>query len=180
MTAGQAIVLNGTSSAGKTTLGRVLQDRLDGWWLLVGVDTLITAMPWRMYGTPDGHTIRPDGTVEVGPGWRRTQDQWRASIATLLRAGANVLLDEVFLEGGADQARWQQVLEGLEVTWVGVHCDVEVAAAREAARGDRSPHMARAQAAVVHEGVAYDVRVDTSAQAAEDVADLVIAALRDR
>src|SRR3954453_5798243 len=82
--AGRVIVLNGTSSAGKTSLARAMQDRLDGWWLVFGVDTLITAMPWRMFGDLDGHTIRSDGAIDVGPGWRLAHDQWRASIAALV------------------------------------------------------------------------------------------------
>jgi chloramphenicol 3-O phosphotransferase len=175
VTAGRAIVLNGTSSAGKTSLARAVQDRLDGWWLLLGIDTLITAMPWRMFGTPDGHTINADGSIEIGPGWRLAHDRWRSSLGALVRAGANVILDEVFLEGAEDQARWRQTLDGLAVTWVGVQCDVEVAAAREAARGDRVPHIARFQAAVVHEGVDYDVVVDTTVRSPEELADVVIA-----
>ena len=37
-----------------------------------------------------------------------------------------------------------------------------VAAAREVARGDRVTGMAQSQAAVVHQGVVYDVEVDTT------------------
>ena len=55
---------------------RQVQDRLDGWWLLFGLDTLITAMPWRMFGTPDGHTIHTDGSIVIGPGWRLAHDRW--------------------------------------------------------------------------------------------------------
>jgi len=175
VTTGRAIVLNGSSSAGKTSLARAVQDRLDGWWLLFGLDTLITAMPWRMFGTPDGHTIRADGSIEIGPGWRLAHDRWRSSVGSLVHAGANVILDEVFLDGAEDQVRWRHALEGLAVTWVGVKCDVEVAAAREAARGDRVQHMARVQAALVHEGVDYDVVVDTTALSAEELAPVVIA-----
>ena len=175
MTTGRAIVLNGSSSAGKTSLARAVQDRLDGWWLLFGLDTLIRAMPWRMFGARDGHTIHADGSIEIGPGWRLAHDRWRSSVSALVRAGANVILDEVFLEGGKDQVRWRRSLQGLPVTWVGVHCDLEVLAAREAARGDRVPNMARYQAALVHEDVDYDVVVDTTALSPEELADVVIA-----
>jgi chloramphenicol 3-O phosphotransferase len=51
---------------------------------------------------------------------------------------------------------------GLAVLWVGVRCDSAVAAAREAARGDRIPGMAVSQANVVHAGVSYDLEVDTT------------------
>ena len=175
MTTGRVIVLNGSSSAGKTSLARALQDRLDGWWLLFGIDTLITAMPPRMFGTPDGHTIHANGSIEIGPGFRLAHERWRSSVGAIVRAGANVILDEVFLEGAEDQVRWQHTLEGLVVTWVGVECDVEVAAAREAARGDRVQHLARFQAGLVHKDVDYDVVVDTTTLSPEGSAEVVIA-----
>ncbi|MFM9452999.1 phosphotransferase-like protein [Streptomyces europaeiscabiei] len=46
--------------------------------------------------------------------------------------------------------------------WVGVRCDSTVAAGREIARGDRVQGMAEAQADIVHEGVHYDLEVDTT------------------
>jgi chloramphenicol 3-O-phosphotransferase len=38
---GRLIILNGGSSAGRTTLGRTLQSELADPWLLVGIDLLI-------------------------------------------------------------------------------------------------------------------------------------------
>ena len=46
--------------------------------------------------------------------------------------------------------------------WVGVRCDSAVAEGREIARGDRVQGMAALQAEAVHEGVLYDVEVDTT------------------
>lgn len=177
---GRVLVLNGASSSGKTTMGRILQERLDGWWLLFGVDTLITAMPWKMFGDADGHTISGDGVIEVGRGWRRAHDHWRAAVATLVRCGSNVILDEVFLDGAGDQQRWRAALDGVEVTWVGVRCDPDVAAARERDRGDRAPNLARAQSTIVHQGVGYDVEVDTTATSSDEVASAVLAHLAPR
>jgi chloramphenicol 3-O phosphotransferase len=78
------------------------------------------------------------------------------------RAGARIIIDEVFLGGAAGQQRWQKALDGLDVLWVGVRCDGAVAAGREIARGDRVQGMAASQAEVVHQGVFYDVEVDTT------------------
>src|SRR4051812_42085723 len=136
-------------------------------------------MPWRMYGTADGHTVMADGSIAVGPGARLTMSRWRAAIGALAKAGANIILDEVFLEGGQDQVRWRESLDGLAVTWVQVRCDVEVASAREAARGDRAANLAEFQARVVHAGVEYDIVVDTTNLLPEDAAVVVIAQLRD-
>jgi chloramphenicol 3-O phosphotransferase len=66
-------------------------------------------------------------------------------------------------------------LKGLDVLWVGVHCDPVIAAGRELARGDRVTGMAALQADVVHQGVAYDIEVDTSRTQSLDCARLIAA-----
>jgi chloramphenicol 3-O phosphotransferase len=167
---GRVIVLNGASSAGKTTLGRALQDRLEGTWLLLGIDTFVGMLPWKLYGTTDGHTINPDGTIDISASLATEQGRWRVAVAALVRAGSDVILDEVFLRGAEEQAEWRAVLAGLDVTWVGVRCEPTVAAAREQARGDRSLGMARVQSATVHVGVEYALEIDTTDTAAEDCA----------
>jgi chloramphenicol 3-O phosphotransferase len=85
-----------------------------------------------------------------------------AGVAATVGAGAHVIVDDVFLGGAGSQQRWRAVLDGLDVLWVGVRCDAEVAAGREIARGDRVRGMAAAQADLVHRGVVYDVQVDTT------------------
>ncbi|MFI2189660.1 chloramphenicol phosphotransferase CPT [Streptomyces sioyaensis] len=156
------IVLNGGSSAGTSTLARVLQDALPRPWLTFGVDTFIGALPPALMTSPDGLVLAPDGTVSVGPAFRALEAGWLHGIAAMARAGTGIILDEVFLSGGAGQDRWRQALDGLTVLWVGVHCDPATAAARELARGDRVVGMAVAQAALVHRGVRYDLEVDTT------------------
>ena len=54
-------------------------------------------------------------------------------------------------------------------------CDLEVATAREASRPDRIPGMAESQMAVVHDGVAYDVIVDTSHATSKSCAAEILA-----
>lgn len=93
----------------------------------------------------------------------------------MARAGAGVLIDDVFLDGVASQQRTDDDLRGLSVLWVGVHCAAEVAAARERARGDRPAGMAAAQAEIVHRGVIYDVVVDSSSCSVDDCARLIAA-----
>jgi chloramphenicol 3-O phosphotransferase len=84
----------------------------------------------------------------------------------MAREGAALILDEVLLSGAGGQQRLATALDGLDVLWVGVHCDPTVAAAREAPRPDRVQGMAVAQAAAVHAGVAYDVEIDTTHRSA--------------
>ena len=158
----QVIVLNGASSSGKTSIARCLQANLMTPWLRLGIDDLIRAMPDE--GIEDGSllSISQAGQVEVGPGWRALETSWNIGVASIAVSGTGVIVDEVLLEGGASQERLRTAFGGLEVFWVGVKCDDEVARAREALRPDRVPGMAESQAAVLHEGVAYDLIVDTT------------------
>ncbi|MGX1561730.1 chloramphenicol phosphotransferase CPT [Streptomyces sp. NPDC055506] len=158
----QVIVLNGGSSSGKSGLVRCLQEVLPDPWPAFGVDAFVEALPARMKGSDGGITFAPDGGVNVGADFRALDAAWTEGIAAMARAGARVIVDDVFLGGAASQQRWRKALAGLSVLWVGVRCDSAVAAAREIARGDRVRGMAAAQAQVVHEGVSYDLEVDTT------------------
>ncbi|MFF8612544.1 chloramphenicol phosphotransferase CPT [Streptomyces sp. NPDC015350] len=158
------IVLNGGSSSGKTGIARCLQAVLPDKWLLLGVDTLIGAMPASMQESDEGIDFAPDGGVAVGSGFRELEAAWIEGVAAMARAGAGIVVDEVFLGGAESQRRWQQALDGVGVLWVGVRCEAAVATGRETARGDRAPGMAALQADMVHRGVTYDLEVDTTRQ----------------
>lgn len=156
------IVLNGGSSSGKSGIARCLQAVLPDPWLALGTDTLVDAMPAAMRASDTGIEFAPDGEVIVGPEFRTLEAAWIEGIAAMARAGARVIVDEVFLGGPASQRRWHDALHDLPVLWVGVHCDATVAAGRELARGDRPIGMAASQANTVHRGVTYDLEIDTS------------------
>ena len=156
------IVLNGGSSSGKSGIARCLQAILPDPWLTFGTDALVQAMPASMQASDAGIEFAPDGGVNVGPEFRTLEAAWMEGIATMARAGARIILDEVFLGGAASQQRWQKALGGLNVLWVAVRCDSAVAAGREISRGDRIQGMAVSQAELVHRGVIYDVEVDTT------------------
>jgi chloramphenicol 3-O phosphotransferase len=159
---GRVIVLNGGSSSGKSGIVRCLQAILPDSWLAFGVDSFVDALPAAMQSSGDGIDFGPNGEVNVGPAFRQLEAAWRAGIAATARAGANIIVDDVFLGGAASQQRWTDALGNLEALWVGVRCDAEVAAGRELARGDRAVGMAVSQADLVHDGVLYDVEVDTT------------------
>ncbi len=161
----RVIVLNGGSSSGKSSLARALQEQLPQPWLAFGIDDLVEALPPGLLddgGDGDGIGFAPDGTVSVGAGFRALEAAWMAGIAATARAGAPVIVDDVFLAGPASRQRWCEALHGLDVLWVAVRCDPVEAAARERARGDRTTGMAADQAARVHHGVHYDLEVDTT------------------
>ncbi|MCB8907250.1 MULTISPECIES: chloramphenicol phosphotransferase CPT [unclassified Streptomyces] len=158
----QMIIINGGSSAGKSGIVRCLQAVLPDPWLAFGVDSLIDAMPLRMQSSDDGIAFGADGGVNIGTEFRALEGAWAQGVVTMARAGARVIIDDVFLGGAAAQDRWRNVVGDLDVLWVGVRCASHVAEGREVARGDRVTGMAAQQADLVHRGVDYDVEVDTT------------------
>ncbi|MBP2363254.1 MULTISPECIES: chloramphenicol phosphotransferase CPT [Streptomyces] len=158
----QMIILNGGSSSGKTGIVRCLQAVLPDPWLAFGADSFVDAMPARMQASDAGIEIAADGRVSVGAEFRALEAAWGEGIVAMAGAGARIIVDEVFLGGAESQQRWQKALGGLAVLWVGVRCESDVAAGREIARGDRAWGMAASQADTVHQGVIYDLEVDTT------------------
>lgn len=166
----RVLMLNGGSSSGKSTLAKALQEILDGYWLRLSVDTLIAAAPERLTQVGGALVLGEDGSVEVGPEFAALDRQWSTGVAAMIRAGAHVIIEDNFLGGRASQQRWLDVLGDLPTGWVEVRCPPEVAAAREQARGDRTAGMAAQQADAVHQGIAYDLEVDTSTESTEALA----------
>jgi chloramphenicol 3-O phosphotransferase len=158
----QVIVLNGGSSSGKTGIARCLKAILPQPWISVGVDDLLDALPPSLRDSASGVAFGQQGEVTIGDGFREIEAAWMTGVAAMARAGARVIIDDVFLGGATSQDRMRAHLEGLAVLWVGVRCDPEIALGREIARGDRVIGMAASQAEEVHKGVGYDIEVDTS------------------
>ena len=104
---------------------------------------------------------------------------WMQGIGAMVRAGGKIIIDDVFLGGPNSQGRWRAVLTDLDVFWVGVHCDPDVAEARERSRGDRTVGMARQQALLVHRGVEYDLELDSSEITAAAAAETIRRAVEE-
>ena len=172
----EVIVLNGGSSSGKSAIATCLQQQLEESWLTLGVDDLIRALSHGPTDTTAGGSLHfgSDGSISVGEAFHQAEVAWYQGVAAIARAGAAVIADEVFLDGGRSQARLAAALQGLAVVWVGVHCDPEVAETREIQRADRISGQARDQAVRVHRGVRYDLIVDTTRTASSQCARTIV------
>lgn len=169
----QVIVLNGSSSSGKTTIARCLKAILPSPWMSLSIDDLLSALPPSLMNSDAGVAFSEHGEVTIGDGFREIASAWMAGIGAMAGAGARIIYDDVFLSGAESQARLRAQLNGLSVLWVGVHCDAEVAAGREFARGERVVGGAASQAIRVHEGVSYDLEVDTTSTESLECARII-------
>lgn len=168
MTPGHVIILNGTSSAGKSSLAKALQAQLADPYLHLGIDTIVFALPKRYLNPPLWHEIfqytwPEPGVMEIeaGPMGHRLISGLHHTVAALAQAGNNVIVDHVLLDPG-----WvhecAHLLSGLPALLVGVICPLAVVEQRERDRQDRTLGQARAQFDKVHAHGLYDVTVDTS------------------
>lgn len=149
----RVVVVNGPSSAGKSTLVAAAQPLLHRPFLALGLDLLLfgAALPRDVDGRiRDWPALRPG----VLAGHRR-------AVRAFAEAGVDVITD-VVLESQADADDWDRVLAGLDVLWVGLHAPLEELRRREQARGDRSVGDAERDHAVVHGFHAYDLELDST------------------
>jgi chloramphenicol 3-O phosphotransferase len=189
--AGRVVVLNGTTSSGKSTLARALQRNLAARgepWIVIALDDFFARTPadWFRIGDHVGPHAEAgmvfemvDGRIErrVGPFGRTVLSGYRAAVAGMARAGLDVIVDEVLLSA-EDWEGWLVQLAGLDVRWVAVELSLETTLQRERERGDRVIGMAAAQFEVVHSFATYDIRVDTGLLTPEEAAEAAEAILR--
>lgn len=171
MTPGTIIVLNGTSSSGKTSIVRALQDVLEEPFVDAGIDKFIRALPRRYLDRPLWDEVLGLAT-EAGPVGQRLISGMHHSIVALSRAGNNIVADHVLVERGWLE-ECTRLFCGLPAFLVGVRCPLDILEQREAARADRTLGQARAQFPLVHAHGIYDLEVDTSKASAEACAQQI-------
>jgi chloramphenicol 3-O phosphotransferase len=144
---GRIIILNGTSSSGKSTLAAALRPALEPQFHYYASDQLA------------GAGFRPlDDKVRFA--WRTAFFHgFHRSIAAFAEAGLDLLVEHIVEEAG-----WGEdlavLLKPFDVFWVGVHAPAAELARREQLRGDRQIGEAL-QHLATHTYCRYDIEVDT-------------------
>ena len=201
---GRIILLNGTGSAGKTTLARALQDLCPTPLLHLGMDAFyVEVCPpkllFRMVPPgvdpgdgadaaeavlflepPDTEAGRAAGTaIVVPPFGNKLLSGMHHAVATLAALGNDVVVDHVL--GYPPWLRECVALwRAFPVLFVGVECALPIVEARELARGDRSAKgVVRWQHSRVHRhgdrALPYDLTVDTGVQSPRECAEMILA-----
>lgn len=187
---GNIIFLNGTSSAGKSTIAKALQEIMEEPYIHTGIDHFLERVPSRFFVHSDGTNpptaegwllVFRDGTVQsfvaeagrpgftgatlaeirIGPTGHRLLAGMYQGIAALAAAGLDLIVDDVIYDWRVLNAA-VDALHTLPVLFVGLHCPREVVARRERERGDRGPGGALAFYDLVHQHGIYDLELDTS------------------
>ncbi|SRR6266542_4688389 len=181
MSSGNIILINGTSSAGKSTIAQALQSIIDDPFYLTGIDHFLHSLPQKLIVISDGINPRPADTwlatfenekikhVEIGPRGYQLLTGMYSSIASLAKSGINSIVDDVIYDPHVFEMALN-TLPAENVFFVGIQCSIEVAEQREILRGDRTLGGARFFGERVHVYGKYDLEVNSALSAPEECA----------
>ena len=177
MLAGKIILINGTSSSGKTSIVHALQARLEEPYLEAGIDKFIWMLPERYLERPlwDDVLGLADKAGETGHALIHGMHH---AIAALSKSGINVIADHVLVE-----PTWAkecvELFANLPAYLIGVQCPLDVLEQRERGRKNRTFGQARLQYTVIHKFVVYDLEVDTSRSTPEECAQAIVQRIKN-
>lgn len=170
------ILLNGTTSSGKSSIVKCLREKLSAPYLEMGLDKFLYMLPDQylkqpLWGQVWGHS---KCAGDIG---NKLMSGMHQSWKTLIGSGNLVIADHVLIE-----KNWAQELAELfhdqQAYFIGVHCPLEVAEKREADRKDRTLGSAREQYSIVHQWAEYDLTLDSSITTPEQSAEMIVEFLK--
>ena len=181
VTPGNIILLNGTSSSGKTTIAKALQAIMPEPYYLFGMDMLQPGFPPGVFVFSDGsigssvegwEIIFHDGRLDevcVGPGALRFLTGMYRAVAAFASVGNHLIVDDVIYHPDVLRIAINE-LHDFPVLLVGIRLPLEIAEQREIERGDRALGGARTFFAGVHDEKLYDLELDSSTDSPDECA----------
>ena len=147
------VLLNGTSSAGKSSLARTFQAQSERQWVRLSVDDCFRAFP----AGANLHTVP----------YERLRRVFYQNMALWASEGFDLIIDTVFEEPGCLHKALTQ-LAPYRVWLVALHCPLDELERRERVRGNRPSGLARSQFEKVHSYCAYDLELSSYEAQIED------------
>ena len=179
---GTIIVLNGVSSAGKSSLAKALQEAADETFLIVAMDDFIGKVPAGRENDPKWFPViridTADGPlprIAMGPRGKLLLEAMREFVAKIAASGMSAIVDEVCEAEAINDYRSRTTDARLVI--IKVEAPIAVIEQRERERGDRLIGLARDQAGFLHVGIEYDMTVDTSTDTPAGLAREILARL---
>ena len=178
---GKVILVVGPSSAGKSPLARAIQAAAPEPYLVLSLDGLFAGVDER-WGSGGAfreagfaYADQADGSVRVvyGEIGRRMLAGMRRAAAAHARAGVNVVFDDMLLDESA-VADWAEALAGVDALLV--RLPLNLLREREAARPHPRKRGLAAGHTALHDAIAADIVIDTSATAPAAAATMVLEA----
>ena len=166
MKKGRILLLNGPSSAGKTTLAWELQTNAPSYWYWLPLDYFLDVVPSQQWERDESE------------GFRIAYDLHHDCVKLVSNQGRDIIVDTVICEKDTF-ASFEKKLSDYTVIMVKVICPVEELNRREIARGDRDVGLAAGQVEIMVPQQSYDLIVDTYAQSTEECARKILELLEN-
>ncbi len=157
------ILLNGPSSAGKSSIAQAMQQRLydNGSSVIISLDDYLQMSANEPIWEDDVFAIMP----------RMCED-----ISSALQEGKTVIIDHV-ITGARIYRALTDAIDGFQMKTVLVSCVVETLRRREIERGDRCAGSAEASLQYLYPKTGYDLCVDSSEASPAALAEMIINSL---
>lgn len=195
---GNVVIINGTSSAGKTSIARALQAIVETPYLRIGVDEFLPCLPDGLVQISDDATAAPSTYVtllyrhaptdrsriapgdppssgrlltgiRIGPDGLHLFAAMYHAMAAMAHQGVDLIVDSLIHEP-RELREAVLAFRELPVLLVGLRAPREVVERRERERGDRMPGLAGAFYDATHAQALYDLEFDTSRATAMECA----------
>lgn len=154
MESGKIILLNGATSSGKTTIATLLQKKIDEPFWHISVDHLRDSgvLPLERYN---------NGEFK----WQENREAFfrgfHLSLRAYVEAGNNLIVEHI-IETKAWKEFLLDVLKGVDVFFVGIHCPLQELERREVERNDRPVGGARKDFETIHAFNTYDLEIEST------------------
>lgn len=176
MKKGNIILLNGVSSAGKTTLTKAIQSRLDVPYYHICCDDFMSMSP--------KHILDKQFSKQLDV----TQSMMQDVVKLYSDRGHHVIVDDVILDDNVpdlpEKNEWFRLylekFNDYPILFVNVICPLEELERRERERGDRAIGQSKFQLERMDTDVIYDMKVDTYNEGIERGAERIIKMLGHR
>ncbi|MEC0373295.1 chloramphenicol phosphotransferase CPT family protein [Paenibacillus chibensis] len=165
MNKGLIIFLNGTSSSGKTSLTKKLQELCGEPYFHLSIDVYENMAPEKYLENNYWDTLR------------KCASAMHNSIKTFSDAGLNVIIDHVILDIPEENGWLEEcvkILLDYPVVFVRVDCPLHELERREKDRGDRDIGQAKWQLERIHGHGIYDLEVNTFENTMQECAEQIM------
>jgi chloramphenicol 3-O phosphotransferase len=179
------ILLNGTSSSGKTTIAKIVQEKYPGVLLLYGVDNVVqSAFPQKCDSPPYNEKAikvavsqangQPVAKLTVSPFMYPVYKSAVFFYKNLSQLGYDIIIDEVLFDENRITPYFD-LLCSEKVYFIGIKPEKEVAVQREISRKDRFRGFAAGLYDEVYNPIfIYDLLLDTGQLAPEESSETIL------
>lgn len=166
------IFLNGTSSAGKTSTAKKIQELFPEPMLHIGIDHFVFSTDPRFFGSgAESHlgyqfirkddSLGPKIVIQKGPFGKQLSQALHRTMRVIADERIHLIIDDLLFTE-EDFKDYLELFEDLEVYFVSLKPPMHVALAREKERGDRGIGLTRGLYDLVYQDKIFDLELDTS------------------